>query len=107
MRPPPDPAIRQKGNKRSMAKKQMTQSRETRKNRVESSLRERPSRSRSMKVLVDGEGNPWICDCEADPSRDLAEEGCWQHRDEGSTQSKERRSGQKQKKDLLSRAPAR
>ena len=76
-------------------KKQMTKSRETGKTHVESSLRERPSRPRPMKVVVDGKGDPWICDCEADPSKDLEEQGCWQVREEGSTQSKEGRSWQK------------
>jgi hypothetical protein len=45
-----------------------------------------------MKVIVDGKGNPWICDCEADPSKDLVEQGCWQLREKGSTQSKKRKS---------------
>jgi hypothetical protein len=53
--------------------------------RVEKWLKESHSRSRPMKVVVDGEGNPWICDCEADPSKDLAEQGCWQLREKGST----------------------
>ena len=35
-----------------------------------------------MKVVVDKEGNPWICDQEVDPSGDLAEQGCWQIREE-------------------------
>jgi hypothetical protein len=37
-----------------------------------------------MKVVVDEEGNPWICDNDVDPSRDLAEQGCWQLREEDS-----------------------
>ena len=47
------------------------------------------------KVVVNGKGNPWICDCEANPSKDLAEQGCWQLREEGSIQSKEGRLRQK------------
>ena len=69
----------------------MTKSRETRETHVESSLRERASRPRPMKVVVDGKGNPWICDCEADPSKDLEEQGCWQLRKESATQGEERR----------------
>jgi hypothetical protein len=55
-----------------------------------------------MKVVLDGRGNPWICDCEADPSKDLVEQKCWQLsleeqgywqlREEGSTHSKKRRT---------------
>ena len=41
--------------------------------------------SHPKKVVVDEEGNPWICDYEVDPSRDLAEQGCWQVREEDST----------------------
>jgi hypothetical protein len=36
------------------------------------------------KVVVDEKGNPWICDSDVDPSRDLAEQGCWQLREEDS-----------------------
>ena len=38
-----------------------------------------------MKVVVNDKGNPWICDHEVDPSRDLAEQGCWQLREEDTT----------------------
>ena len=33
--------------------------------------------ARPMKVVVDRQGNSWICDKEVDPSGDLAEQGCW------------------------------
>lgn len=42
--------------------------------------------SRIMKVVVDAKGNPWICDQNVDPSKDLAEQGCWQLQEEGSVQ---------------------
>jgi len=32
---------------------------------------------RPLKVIVDGDGEPWICDTAADPSQDLADQGCW------------------------------
>jgi len=32
---------------------------------------------RSLKVVVDEDGEPWICDAEVDPSMDLPEQGCW------------------------------
>jgi hypothetical protein len=35
-----------------------------------------------MKVVVDEEDNPWICDNDVDPSKDLAEQRCWQLREE-------------------------
>jgi hypothetical protein len=34
--------------------------------------------SSPKKVVVDGKGNPWICDHGVDPSKDLIEQGCWQ-----------------------------
>ena len=34
--------------------------------------------ARPMKVVIDEKGEPWICDSDVDPSRDLAEQGCWQ-----------------------------
>ena len=40
-----------------------------------------------MKVVVDAGGNPWICDHEVDSPKDLAEQGCWQVREEGSTRN--------------------
>jgi len=43
--------------------------------------------SHLMKVVVDCEGNPWICNHDVDPSKDLAEQGCWQAREEDSTQN--------------------
>jgi hypothetical protein len=76
----------------------MSKSRQTTKPSVESSFKERPRRARPMKVVVNGKGNPWICDCEADPSKDLAEQGCWQFTEEASTQGKEGRSSQKSTK---------
>jgi hypothetical protein len=45
---------------------------------VEFPVREDAIGGRSMKVVVDGNGNPWICDHEVDPSKDLSEQGCWQ-----------------------------
>jgi hypothetical protein len=41
--------------------------------------------SHPMKVVEDQEGNPWICDHDVDPSKDLAEQGCWQLREEDSS----------------------
>jgi hypothetical protein len=41
--------------------------------------------SHPMKVVVDEEGSPWICDHDVDPSKDLARQGCWQVREEDST----------------------
>ena len=41
--------------------------------------------ARPMKVVVDGKGNPWICDCGVDPTKDLAGQGCWQLGEEGSS----------------------
>ena len=49
---------------------------------VEIPCQDWPSGSRPLKVLVDDHGDPWICDCDVDPSGDLAEQGCWQVRDE-------------------------
>ena len=40
-----------------------------------------PGETRPMKVIIDDKGNPWICDCDVDPSDDLAAQGCWQLRD--------------------------
>ena len=39
-----------------------------------------------LRVVEDQEGNPWICDHDVDPSKDLAEQGCWQLREESSGQ---------------------
>jgi hypothetical protein len=55
---------------------------------MEIALRKKPSRSRPMKVVVDGQGSPWICDCDVDPSKDLAAQGCWQLKEDGSTGGK-------------------
>ncbi len=33
--------------------------------------------ARPLKVIVDRDGEPWICDTAADPARDLADQGCW------------------------------
>ncbi|MBW1980900.1 MAG: GntR family transcriptional regulator [Deltaproteobacteria bacterium] len=33
---------------------------------------------RPFKVVIDKHGEPWICDMDVDPSRDLASQGCWQ-----------------------------
>jgi hypothetical protein len=43
--------------------------------------------SHPMKVVEDQEGNPWICDHDVDPSKDLAEQGCWQLREEDSSRN--------------------
>jgi len=43
-----------------------------------------------MKVVMNGEGSPWICDCEVDPSKNLAAQGCWQLEEDGSTRSKKK-----------------
>ena len=44
-------------------------------------------RSQPMKVVVDEEGNPWICDHNVDPSKDLVEQGCWQIREEDNSRN--------------------
>ena len=49
---------------------------------VEIPINDIPRGSRPMKVVVDGKGNPWICDHGVDPSKDLGEQGCWQLRKE-------------------------
>ena len=41
-----------------------------------------PSGSPPVKVVMDDKGNPWICDYDVDPSKDLAEQGCWQLRED-------------------------
>ena len=64
----------------------------------EVSVKERSSGSRPLKVVVDGKGNPWICDCDVDPSKDLAAQGCWQLREDDSIQSKERNPGKKRRR---------
>lgn len=33
--------------------------------------------ARPLKVIVDVEGEPWICDTDVDPSKELADQGCW------------------------------
>jgi len=53
---------------------------------VEIPINEIPRGSLPMKVVVDGKGNPWICNHGVDPTKDLAEQGCWQVREEGSSQ---------------------
>jgi len=35
-----------------------------------------PSGFRPMKVVADGKGEPWICNHDVNPSKDLAEQGC-------------------------------
>ena len=35
-----------------------------------------------MKVVVDCKGLPWICYHDVDPSKDLADQGCWQLHEE-------------------------
>jgi hypothetical protein len=41
--------------------------------------------SRPLRVVVDSKGNPWICPRDVNSSRDLAEQGCWQVREEDSS----------------------
>ena len=53
---------------------------------VEIPINDVPPGSRPMKVVVDSKGSPWICDHGVDPTKDLAEQGCWQLREEGSGQ---------------------
>ncbi|MCI4398585.1 MAG: hypothetical protein JHC34_07065 [Acidobacteria bacterium] len=33
--------------------------------------------ARPMKVIVDDQGCPWLCDASANPKGDLAAQGCW------------------------------
>lgn len=33
--------------------------------------------ARPLKVIVDVKGEPWICDTDVDPSKELADQGCW------------------------------
>jgi hypothetical protein len=44
---------------------------------VEIPVEESHHAARPMKVIPDKSGECWICDEDADPSGDLAEEGCW------------------------------
>jgi hypothetical protein len=44
---------------------------------VEIPVEESHHAARPMKVIPDKRGEYWICDDDADPSGDLAEEGCW------------------------------
>ena len=54
---------------------------------VEIPINDMSRRSHPLKVVVDQEGNPWICDHDVDPSKDLAEQGCWQVREEDKTRN--------------------
>jgi hypothetical protein len=83
---------------RAKVKGQMSKPGEHKKRGREISMKKRPSGSRPLKVVVDSKGNPWICDCQVDPSKDLAKQGCWQLTEEGSTLSKERKTRQKRRK---------
>jgi hypothetical protein len=40
-------------------------------------VRELHVAARPMKVVVDAQGESWICDHDVDPSKDLAAQGCW------------------------------
>jgi len=42
---------------------------------------------RPLKVVVDNNGDPWICDIDVDPSSDLIDQGCWRCRAKSSTRS--------------------
>ncbi len=44
---------------------------------VEIPVEESHHAARPMKVIPDKSGEYWICDDDADPSGDLAKEGCW------------------------------
>lgn len=33
--------------------------------------------ARPMKVVVDNNGCPWLCDSNVDESKDLKDQGCW------------------------------
>lgn len=44
---------------------------------VEFPLKNWPREARPVKVVVNGNGNPWICHSDVDPSKDLAEQGGW------------------------------
>lgn len=46
------------------------------------------SHQQSMVVVVDRDGNRWICDCDVDPEGDLEAQGCWNY---------EKTSGQNQR----------
>jgi len=46
-------------------------------NYVEIPIAEASGGARPLKVVVDGRGVPWICDTDANPSGDLALQGCW------------------------------
>jgi hypothetical protein len=76
----------------------MSKDGQIKKEATEITLKKNPSRSRPMKVVMNGEGNPWICACEADPSKDLAAQDCWQLRENGSTGSKEKSPGKKRRR---------
>ena len=54
---------------------------------VEIPCKDRPSRSRPMKVIVEDKADPRICDVDVDPSEDLAAQGCRQLRAEDSSRS--------------------
>ena len=54
---------------------------------VEIPINDMSRRSHPVKVVVDQVGNPWICDHDVDPSKDLAEQGCWQVREEDKTRN--------------------
>jgi hypothetical protein len=54
---------------------------------VEIPCDQKPSGFRPLKVIVNGKGEPWICNNDVEPSKDLAEQGCWQFSDEGSSRN--------------------
>jgi hypothetical protein len=83
------------GKDRAKGKGKMSKDGQIKKKTREIALKKNPSRSRPMKVVVNGQGSPWICDLEVDPSKDLAAQGCWQLRDDRSTRSKEKSQGKK------------
>jgi len=83
------------GKSKAKGEGKMSKDGQIKKKTTEITLEKNPSRSRPMKVVVDGEGSPWICDCDVDPSKDLAAQGCWQLREDDSIQSNERNPGKK------------
>ena len=49
---------------------------------VESPCKDLPDGTGAVKVVIDDKGNPWICDYDVDPSKDLGAQGCWQLRED-------------------------
>ncbi len=45
---------------------------------IEIPFNDLPHGTPHKKVVENGKGNPWICEPDVDPSKDLAAQGCWQ-----------------------------